>query len=46
MSVIEGNWQAIEIGRQEMPKVSDILKQQVGGMDKLFGRRKKKSNTE
>ena len=38
----KGDWLAVETGRQEMPKVGDILKQQVGGLDKLFGRRNKK----
>jgi prephenate dehydrogenase len=42
----KGDWLAVEIGRQEMPKVSDILKQQIGGLDKLFGRRKKKPDEE
>ena len=42
----KGNWQAVEFGRLEMPKTGDILKQQVGGLDKLFGRRKRKSDTE
>jgi prephenate dehydrogenase len=40
----EGNWQLVEFGGQEMPKASDILKQQVGGLGKLFGRRGKKSD--
>ena len=39
-----GNWQDIEFGKQEMPKTGDILKQQVGGLDKLFKRRNKKSD--
>jgi len=42
----QGNWQAVEFGRLEMPKVGDILKQQVGGLDKLFRQRKKKSDAE
>jgi hypothetical protein len=25
-----------------MPKIGDIMKQQIGGLDKLFGRRDKK----
>ena len=42
-----GDWRKMEYGRRsELPKTSDILKQQVGGLDKLFGRRKKKSNSE
>ena len=42
----KGDWLAVEIGRQDMPKVGDILKQQIGGLDKLFGRRNKKSDEE
>ena len=44
MDRAKGDWLAVEMGRQEMPKVSDILKQQIGGLDKLFGRRNKKSD--
>ena len=40
----EGNWQSVELGGQEMPKASDIWKQQVGGLGKLFERRGKKSD--
>lgn len=36
-----GNWQSVEGGKQEFPKASDILKQQVGGLEKLFHRRDK-----
>jgi len=39
-----GDWLAVEIGAQEMPKMGDLLKQQVGGLDKLFGRRNKKTD--
>jgi prephenate dehydrogenase len=39
-----GDWLSVEFGRQELPKSSDFLKQQVGGLDKLFGRRKKKAD--
>jgi prephenate dehydrogenase len=39
-----GDWLAVESGKQELPKVGDILKQQLGGLDKLFGRREKKSD--
>jgi prephenate dehydrogenase len=38
----KGDWLAIETGRQEMPKISSILKQQIGGLDKIFKRRDKK----
>jgi prephenate dehydrogenase len=34
----KGDWLSVEYGRPEMPKVGDILKQQIGGLDKLFGR--------
>ena len=44
MDRAKGDWLAVEMGRQEMPKVSDIFKQQLGGLDKLFGRRNKKSD--
>jgi len=40
----QGDWLAVEFGRQEMPKFGDIMKQQVGGLDKIFGRRNKKSD--
>jgi prephenate dehydrogenase len=42
----QSNWQEIETGREALPKISDILKQQVGGLDKLFGPRKKKPDRE
>ena len=38
----KGDWLAIEYGGQEMPKVSDIFKQQIGGLDKIFKRPAKK----
>ena len=38
----KGDWLAIETGRQEMPKISGILRQQIGGLDKIFKRRDKK----
>ena len=41
-----GDWLAVEMGAQELPKIGDILKQQLGGLDKLVGRRKKKSDEE
>jgi prephenate dehydrogenase len=41
-----GDWLAVESARQEMPKMGDILKQQIGGLDKLFNRRNKKSDRE
>ena len=34
-----GNWQSVEGGKQEFPKAGDILKQQVGGLGKLFHRK-------
>ena len=34
----KGDWQAVESGRQEMPTVRGIMKQQIGGLDKLFRR--------
>ncbi len=40
----KGDWLAVESGRQELPKVGDIMKQQLGGLDKLFGRRNKKTD--
>jgi prephenate dehydrogenase len=42
----KGDWQAVEYGRQEMPTSRDILKQQIGGLDKLFGRRDKKMDAD
>lgn len=42
----KGDWLAVEMGKQEMPKVGDILKQQFGGLDKLIGRRIKKNDEE
>jgi prephenate dehydrogenase len=42
----KGDWLAIETGRQEMPKISDILKRQIGGLDKIFKRRDKKPDGE
>ncbi len=42
-----GDWKRVEYGQpHELPKASDILKQQVGGLDKLFGRPKKKPKSE
>jgi len=38
----KGDWLGVESGRPEMPKMRDILKQQIGGLDKLFGRRARK----
>jgi prephenate dehydrogenase len=35
----KGNWLEVERGRVEMPTMGGILKQQVGGLDKLFRRR-------
>ena len=39
----KGDWLSVERGGQEMPKAADIMKQQIGGLDKLFGRRNKKN---
>jgi prephenate dehydrogenase len=41
-----GDWRSVEFGGQEMPKARDLLKQQIGGLDKLFGRREKKKPEE
>jgi prephenate dehydrogenase len=38
----KGDWLTVESGRLEMPKIGDIMKQQIGGLDKLFGHRDKK----
>jgi prephenate dehydrogenase len=38
----QANWRAAEMSRPEMPTAGEIMKQQLGGLDKLFGRRKKK----
>lgn len=37
-----GDWQSVESGGQKIPEVGGIWKQQIGGLDKLFGRRDKK----
>lgn len=42
----KGDWLAVETGSQEMPRAGDILRQQIGGLDRLFGRRNKKSDEE
>jgi len=42
----KGNWQAVEFPGLEMPTVGGVLKQQIGGLDKLFGRRGKKKPDE
>jgi len=34
----KGDWQLVEFGGQEIPKIGGILKQQIGGLDKLFRR--------
>jgi hypothetical protein len=39
-----GDWLAVEMGAQELPKIGDILKQQFGGLDKLVGLRNKKTD--
>jgi len=38
----KGNWLSVEIGGQEMPKAGDLLKRQIGGLDKIFRRGNKK----
>ena len=38
----KGDWLTVESPRPDMPKVGDIMKQQIGGLDKLFGRRDRK----
>jgi prephenate dehydrogenase len=38
----KGDWLKVESPRPDMPKIGDIMKQQIGGLDKLFGRRDKK----
>jgi prephenate dehydrogenase len=42
----KGDWLSVEFGGQEMPKAGDILKQQVGGLGKIFGRRDKKPDAD
>jgi len=42
----KGDWREVEFGRSELPKIGDILKQQVGGLDKLFSRRARKPGEE
>lgn len=37
----QGNWLSVERGKQEFPRASDILKQQVGGLGKLLHRKDK-----
>jgi hypothetical protein len=38
----KGDWRSVESGDQEMPTMGGILKQQIGGLDKLFRRGGKK----
>lgn len=40
------DWLAVDFGRPEMPSSRDILKQQIGGLDKLFRRGGKKTDEE
>jgi prephenate dehydrogenase len=40
----KGDWLSVETGKVDLPKLGDILKQQIGGLDKLFGRRGSKPN--
>jgi prephenate dehydrogenase len=40
----QGNWHAGDLVKQETPRMRDILKQQIGGLDKLFGFRGKKKD--
>ncbi|HEX7620688.1 MAG TPA: prephenate dehydrogenase [Anaerolineales bacterium] len=42
----KGDWLSVESGRPEMPKAGDVFKQQIGGLDKIFGRRDKKKPEE
>jgi prephenate dehydrogenase len=42
---LQGDWQTVERGKQEFPRISDVLKQQVGGLGQLF-RRKDKSDSD
>jgi prephenate dehydrogenase len=37
-----GDWSSVESPRPELPKFGDVMKQQIGGLDKLFGRHNKK----
>jgi prephenate dehydrogenase len=39
---VQGDWKSVESKSLEMPKAGDIWKQQIGGLDKLFGRRNRK----
>jgi hypothetical protein len=46
---VKADWSAVEYGKQEMPTAAGIWKQQIGGLDKLFGPRRggeKKSDDE
>lgn len=43
---LKGDWRGVEYGNAELPRMGDILKQQVGGLDKLFGRGRKKPDGE
>jgi len=42
MERARGDWSSVESPKPEMPKFSDVMKQQIGGLDKLFMRRDKK----
>ena len=42
----QADWKTVEFGKSELPKAGDILKQQVGGLDRIFGRGRKKDKTE
>jgi hypothetical protein len=42
----KGDWLTGKFPRAEMPTSGDILKQQIGGLDKLFKRRDKKDEEE
>lgn len=39
---LNADWQSPHFGRQELPKVGDLLSRQLGGLGKLFGRGDKK----
>ncbi len=46
MERARGDWSSVESPKPEMPKFGDVMKQQIGGLDKLFGRRDKKKPRE
>ncbi len=42
----QANWRVAEMSRPDMPTAGDMMKQQLGGLNKVFGRRKKKSGSD